>query len=72
MQASTQYTAANGLFQRLSLLHGYLNKKGYCNGNDCQVQQLVRVSGNYQFLENCFEKQAWIAYGLWSSILSTS
>ncbi len=37
-QASSQYTAASGLYERLSLSHGYLNKKGYClNSGDCQV-----------------------------------
>lgn len=36
-QAPTEYKASNGLYARLSLSHGYLNKKGYCNGNDCQV-----------------------------------
>ena len=37
-QASSQYTAASGLYERLTLSHGYLNKKGYClNSGDCQV-----------------------------------
>lgn len=37
MQAGSQNLKSNGLYQRLTLSHGYLNKKGYCNGNDCQV-----------------------------------
>ncbi len=37
MQAQSQNTAANGLYQMLSLTNGYLNKKGYCHNGDCQV-----------------------------------
>lgn len=46
-QARTEWKASNGLYERLSLSHGYLNKKGYCNGNDCQVfpgTELRRIS----------------------------
>lgn len=41
LQASTQYTAANGLYQRLSLCHGYLNRQGYCY-NGASVRQVVQ------------------------------
>jgi len=34
-QSNTKYTAEGGLYQRLTLSFGYLNKRGYCNGGAC-------------------------------------
>jgi hypothetical protein len=36
MQANSQYHGQD-LWDRLTLTHGYLNKKGYCYNGDCQV-----------------------------------
>ncbi len=38
VQGSGQYTADNGLYQRFTLSHGYLNKKGYCYKGQLHIE----------------------------------